>query len=195
MESDICILSISGEDQVQCRLPYPGIAGTGVVAWSPLTWDCPHLLCIACSGEALFFDCKAALKGKCEDPLQGEVVWASYMTWVQNGVAVITDKYSLGNATLRLFDVRSGSSGLLLESRLQLSMPSVYSFVPSPDQAHLCMMQCKHAPGIDANTLVLLNVVSGSQALIRLPEHLSRNPQPRWTSSGYSLAVPLVMEE
>ena len=67
----VYILNTGGQDQL--KLPFPGTdLGSAATAWSPSTWDRPHLLCIAYSGKAIFFDCEAALKGRCGDSWQDE---------------------------------------------------------------------------------------------------------------------------
>lgn len=112
---------------------------------------------------------------------------ARHVVWGEHGVVVITF-----HDTLWLFDVHRGSTGLVLESRQHMSMPLVRSLVLSPDQVHLCMVQCAQiARGKFSRSLVILNVISGSQALIPLPEHLTSDDMPNWSKTGFSVAVPL----
>ena len=164
--NDLCIFTIGRQDQV----PVPGSEqGRSTVAWSPPSLDEPCLLCLASSGEATFIDCEAALKGRREALVEGEDGMARHVVWGEHGVVVITF-----HDTLWLFDVHRGSTGLVLESRQHMSMPLARSLVLSPDQVHLCMVQCAQiARGKFSRSLVILNVISGSQALIPLPEHLT----------------------
>ena len=182
----VCIINSGSQDQLQVSVP--GSDGKSIIAWSPKTWDDPVLLCIGCSGEASFVDCGAVLKGRCEIPLQGEHVGPRHVIWGKHGVVVLTEY------RLWLCNVCSGSSRLVLEPRLQLFTPSVHSLVLSPDQVHLCMVQVTPVgSGNYTRRLVLLNVMSGCQALVPLPEHLTNDYRPSWTSRGSSLIVPLVI--
>ena len=182
---DICILDTGNHHQLE--IPFHIVNGANsAVVWSPSSWEHALLLCIsATSGEVLFFDCKAALKGRSEHPVH--TLQADDIFWGEHGVIFLTQ------SSLGLFDVRCGSNGLLLAARRTMSM-SVHSPAMSPDQVHVCVVQSTPVSSAKhKHSLVILNVVSGIQALITLPGHTSREAMPSWTRSGFSLAVPLVV--
>ena len=185
MFEDICILKVGQQDQL--HMPFPALSYKSEIAWSPPSWDQPVLLCISRRGTATFIDCEAAQKGRCEDTLRGER--SHNVLWGEHGVVVCTDQH------IWLFNVCSSSGRLELEFRLHTKIAHNRAHVLSPDQVHLCVVQLsQEASGkLYGQTLVILNVVSGDQALITLPERLTSDYQPSWTSSGFSLAMPLVM--
>ena len=161
----------------------------GVVAWSPASWAVPHLLCIVRSGEALLIDHEAALKGRCEDLVPGEL--ASDLAWGERGVLVLTD------CSLWLFGFRSTAIGLVLDvqhqmrTTLRLSTPML-----SPDHVHVSMLQaCLKQPNLD--DVVILNLESGHLALYEMQDRslvadrLPVFPRCSWTSAGFSLIVTL----
>ena len=164
----------------------PGISGSSVAAWSPLSWDAPHLLCTTRTGEVLFIDHRAALKGRCEEPVQDASI--RDMAWGEHGVVIIT------GTSLWLLDVCRRFSGLVLDSRHQVMLSGLTRPVLSPDQVHVCMLQATNGGSTSHHDLVVLNVVSGCQALISLPEPLSGAPVCSWTRSGCSLAVTMVTD-
>ena len=189
---DIHILNTGGQDQL--KLPFPGTddGGSRVVAWSPNTWDRPHLICIGYSGEAVFVDCEAALKGRCGNSWQGNHAQATDVLWGKHGIIALTYQ------SIWLFDVCSETSGLMLNFRQQISMPSTHSPVLSPSQVHLCMVKltpCSSGNLKQRQIIAILNVISGSLAHITMPDYLKSRDKPSWMSSGLSLAVPLVQDE
>ena len=185
--SGICILDTV--TRALSQLPRPDISGNSLVAWSPRSWDAPHLLCTTHNGDARFVDHKAALTGRCESTVKG--ARTQDMVWGEHGVVILTD------TSLWLFHVCKGLNGLELNPRQQVMAPGLIRPMHSPDQVHVCMLQevALHRGRSSHYDLFILNIVSGRQALFRLPESmLDSVPLCSWTSSGYSLAVTMLTD-
>lgn len=192
-DHNICMLDTVSLDLAHLSLP--GNNGTIPAAWSPQSWDTPHLLCITQSGEAHFHDHAAELKGRGQLQMQDAQAPGHDLVWCEHGVVVLTI------TSLWLFDVGSRSTGLALILRRVVMVPALTRPVLSPDQVHVCMLQDTTGGGaldsfhypILKFDLIILNVVSESHTIISLPKPQAAAPVCSWTSRGYSLAVTLVM--
>ena len=182
---DIFMLDTVSLDLVRMRPP--GEDGTIPVAWSPQSWDTPHLLCITQDGVALFYDQKGEVKGRGQHQMQDAP--ANDMLWGEHGVIVLTRR------SLWLFDAASRPSGPVLNCRRVVMAPALTRPMLSPDQVHVCMLQERGGSKVEPHhyDLVILNILLESQAIISLPSPQAAAPVCSWTSRGYSLAVTLVM--
>ena len=186
-DQGVCMLDTVSLDLVHLALP--GNVSTGAIAWSPSSWDTPHLLCMADNGKAVFANQKAEMKGRGGDPMQ-DAHAPAHLVWSEHGVVVLT------RSSLWLSGVASTPIGLVLVPRHHVMVPLLTTPVLSPDQVHVCMLQETRDRGIESHyDLIILNIESHSQAVISLPEPLLGAPTCSWTSRGYSLAVTLAADK
>ena len=92
---------------------------------------------------------------------------------------------------LLLFDVCGKSSGLGLETRLDIRTSSFLYPVLSPDQVHVCLLQATERGSASPYELVILNIISECQTFISLSAPGSSPPVCSWTSNGFCLAVTM----
>ena len=151
----------------------------GLVAWSPSTWDAPHLLSLDTGGNVQFLDQTGRTRGGSVQAVRQ----AHALLWGEHGVLV------LDKAGTWLFTVCTNVSELSLILKCHMAMSELFCPVLSPDQLHLCVCRVTLEERVILCDLVIWNLVSERHALIRLPEPLSTIPDCSWTSRGYSLAV------
>ena len=99
-------------------------ACNGLVAWSPCTWDAPHLLSFSFEGNVNFFDQTGRSRGDCVQAVRG----VRELLWGEHGVLI------LGKAGIWLFTVCTNASGLSLTIKCHVAMPELFEPVLSPDQ-------------------------------------------------------------
>ena len=157
-------------------------------AWSPCTWHQPQLLVVGLNSSAHLLDAEGKHLGKCRTAIkyateERDQDCMSYVgaIWGQHGVAV------MNRQGLWLCEVVHNTSSFRLEVRDLLPGLGFWRTPKlAPDHQHLAFVLARHQSN-SPQVLVVVDVVSGHQAVFEQANETYNWPGCQWSRQGFSI--------